>query len=266
MSEEKKPKFTTRHLLEKKFPRNEYILMEEVSDASGFSRSRSLDYMVAAIWESRGLSITGIEKKSFRNDWLKEMKNPKKQENHFRYCDYFYLLTDNENVAKLEEIPETWGWYHVNGNRIMEYKKAPRLTPIPVTRSFMMAMMRRAASKDGFVLRDEIQERIDDARELGIKKGEMESKRELAHLKEMKEGIKLFEEASGIDISRGWGNYWGSRKPDKIGEIVKMILEGDVNRIEDRLRMLKTNVDDIAATITKQLEVLIKNKPVEEES
>ena len=48
-------------ILRGRFPENEFVLIQEVSDASGFSRSRSLDWMLINIWPSRGLAITGIE-------------------------------------------------------------------------------------------------------------------------------------------------------------------------------------------------------------
>lgn len=131
MSEVKQKKLTPWEVLRFKFPAQEYVLIEEVSDASGFSRSRSLDYMLVNLWNSRGLAITGIEKKTNRGDWLKELKNPAKQENHFKYCDYFYLLTDKDGVAKIEEIPPNWGWYHINGSGILKTMKvAPQYLPI----------------------------------------------------------------------------------------------------------------------------------------
>ena len=64
-------------IIRKRYPENEFVLMEEVSDAAGFSRSRSADYIAVGLWPSRGLYINGIELKSFRSDWLSELKKTK---------------------------------------------------------------------------------------------------------------------------------------------------------------------------------------------
>lgn len=154
-------KATAWQVLRNKFPAEEYVLIAEVSDASGFSRSRSLDFMLINLWQSRGLAVTGIERKSNRGDWLKEIKNPAKQENHFKYCDYFYLLTDKEGVAKLEEIPANWGWYHINEKGMLKtLKAAPKLSSIPIERSLLCAMLRRADDKRDYVHKDNLEEQI----------------------------------------------------------------------------------------------------------
>lgn len=70
--------FTAYSVLRAKYPETECVLMQEVSDASGHTRSRSLDFMVVNLWNSRGLSVIGIEKKTNLGDWLKELKNPAK--------------------------------------------------------------------------------------------------------------------------------------------------------------------------------------------
>ena len=147
-------------ILRNKYPATEYVLISEVPDNVS-TRNRYLDFMIINLWQSRGLAITGIERKSNRGDWLKEMKTPDKQEKHFRHCDYFYLLTDREGVAKLEEIPETWGWYHITQNGILKtLKAAPKLQSQPIDRALLCAMLRRAQDKQGFIHEDTIKEHI----------------------------------------------------------------------------------------------------------
>jgi hypothetical protein len=77
-------------ILRKRFPENEYALMAEVRDKAGFDASRSADYIAVNLWPSRGLSVNGIELKSFRSDWLSELRKPEKAEKIFQYCDYFW--------------------------------------------------------------------------------------------------------------------------------------------------------------------------------
>lgn len=246
-------KLSAWEVLRVKFPASEYVLIEEVSDASGFSRSRSLDFMLINLWNSRGLAVTGIERKTNRGDWLKELKQPQKQENHFKYCDFFYLLTDKEGVAKLEEIPLAWGWYHINENGVLKtMKAAPKLNPLPIGKSLMCAMLRRAACKEKFVHVDELQTRINTVAE-GISRRQFDTNKNKAdqydHLKEV---VEKFEEASGIKIA----GHWGSDKPKKIGEAVKLILDNDLSSYKESFERLERQAKGVHERISQGLKTL----------
>ncbi|HNU15323.1 MAG TPA: hypothetical protein PKI55_12790 [Chitinophagaceae bacterium] len=251
-------KLTTFQILRNKFPANEYVLIQEVSDASGFSRSRSLDYMLINLWQSRGLAVTGIEQKSHRSDWLNELKNPKKQENHYKHCDYFYLLTTNEKVASLDEIPITWGWYHINSSGILKtLKPAPKLTPEPIGRSMMCAMLKRAASKENYVLLDEIEERIEQRAEMiyQSKKREFEQKKDL--LKILQEQVAAFEKESGISILNGWG--W-VKHSEKVGRAVKFLIDYGFDNYEERVKKIEDHAKRLWENISSAIKEL-KNEP-----
>mgnify|MGYP000731094661 CR=1 FL=1 len=56
------------------------------------------------------------------------------------YCDFFYLFTTDEKVAKLEEIPENWGWMTERGGKIFILKKAPKLKAEPIPKKLMINM------------------------------------------------------------------------------------------------------------------------------
>jgi hypothetical protein len=252
---------TSYQVLRNKFPENECVLICEVFDASGFSRSRSLDYMLVNLWQSRGLSVTGIEEKSNRSDWLRELKNPQKQENHFKYCDYFYLLTDKEGVAKLEEIPETWGWYHINDKSILKtMKQAPKLPSQPVERSLLCAMLRRAADKTGFTHKDVIEERVAEKIKAGLSGHNAMLERKAAEHDELLRKIKLFENETGLDIQYNWDD-----RLKNIGMTVNMILEkgliGYVDQLERAVPQLKNLEDHIKKKIEVIREYVSKTNP-----
>lgn len=252
MMKTKEKKLSAWEVLRFKFPKNEYVLIEEVSDASGFSRSRSLDYMLINLWESRGLAVTGIEKKSNRGDWLKELKNPKKQENHFKYCDYFYLLTDKEDVAKLEEIPISWGWYHINGSQILKTKKAaPKLKPLPINRSLSCAMLRRAADKTGFVRADSLESYIQAKAESIQQQRNYTLENQAKSYKELRDKVDAFEASSGVDISRGWYDA-----PKRIGEAVHLVMNGGIKEYEESLKRIEQQVRNIHERILKNIDTL----------
>lgn len=240
---------TPLEVLRLKFPPAEYVLIGEVSDASGFARSRSLDYMLINLWNSRGLAVTGIEEKGWRNDWLKELKNPKKQENHFKYCDYFYLLTTAEGVAKLEEIPATWGWWHINDKGILKVmKQAPQLQPIPIDRSLLCAMLRRAASKEQYVHKDSIQDEID----LAVKQSRGYVNQQLESLQKeynsYRGQVMEFEKTSGLNIADKWRYH--EHSPGKVGAAVKYVLKNEGKSFKEDLIKLKSEAIQVAEKIT----------------
>lgn len=246
-------------ILRKRYPEAEYALMHEVSDMAGFHRSNSADYVIMNLWPSRGLSLNGIELKSFRNDWLRELKKPDKAESIFQYCDYFWLLTADDTVAKLEEIPETWGWLCIKGERIFVKKEAPKLTPKEISRHFLAAMLKRACSKDGFVRTSTIEERIDQARQSGIDESQRTINNLNAQYNELKDRVEEFKNISGIDLKRA---IWTDDVKD-IGRAVNFIKDGGADAIQNRLFGLEETAKDLLQSITNGLSALNEVKKEE---
>ncbi len=239
-------------LVRSKFPANMYALLEEVSDKAGYERSRSADYVAVNFWPSRGLTITGIELKSFRNDWLNEFKNPKKAEAIFKHCDYFYLLTTDDKIANLSEIPETWGWLCVKGKRIVEMKPAPKLDhPRDVSRTFVCALLKRATQ--GMIHHSQIKTEIEQRVTIGVesyKNGRVELERLRKEAKEAKDIIKEFENGSGIQL-KSW-RAWD--KPEEIGKVVKFVIDGGADKFSYNLLDLHNRADKILADIKTHVE------------
>lgn len=209
------------NLLKVKYPAEECVLVKEVAD-SGIRR-RYLDYMVINLWESRGQSIIGFEEKAYRSDWIKELKNPAKQELHVPYCDYFYLITADDTIAKLEEIPENWGWMVAKGGKLHTIKKAPKLNAKPIPRSLMVSIIRRAADKAGYVHTDEIKSEIQKAVSNEREYNERQTKMLQDNYQDLKKRVAEFEQASGLNFHRF--SYLGNAK--EIGEAVKLLLQGN---------------------------------------
>jgi hypothetical protein len=219
----------------KRYPANEYVVMEEVSDAAGHSRTRSADFVIVNYWLSRGLAIEGVELKSHRSDWLRELKMPEKAAPIMQYCDKFWLLTTDQSVAKMEEIPINWGWMCIKGNSIRVMKPAPKLEAKPVTKSFTISMLKRAADKTGYVHRSEIESHIEKSAELAVAHAKLDAVRMEQEHKSMKAAIQRFELASGIpffdvDIRyEGVGNIrrsWNGLPAEEIGKVIKLLSEG----------------------------------------
>ncbi len=240
-------KKNTIDILLKKFPPSEYALMAEVRDAAGFGASRSADYLIMGLWPSRGLDMIGIERKTYRNDWLGELKKPEKAENIYQYCDRWYLLTDNENVAKIEEIPQMWGWMHINeSGKIILYKEAPKLTPAPISKSFLACILKRAACKKGWITEISIQDKIESAKQDGINQRDHRAKNTLEAFKILETNVKEFEETTGIKINN---LRWGATGK-QIGEAVKFILDGGIESLKQKISQIK----NLTGSVTKSIE------------
>lgn len=251
-----KEKVSVYNLLRKKYPAEECVLLEEVSDTTG-GRNRSCDFMVVNLWKSRGLSIIGIEQKSYRSDWLNEMKNPKKQEAHFKYCDYFYLLTTEENVAKLEEIPVTWGWMMVKGGKIHIMKPAPKLSAEPIPRDFLCAMLRRAADKTNFIHKNTIEETINERVENSLKHlREYNNAQHISErLKKIQQKVDEFELHSGIKI-----DDW-MHTPKQLGQAVRMLRNVEFPKhLANQLANYKTHITGHIENLEKLHNFLNENK------
>lgn len=240
-------------ILQKKFPEKEYVIMKEVSDASGYDRSRSADYVVVNLWPSRGLAINGIELKSYRGDWLNELKNPKKAENIFKYCDYWWLLTTDDTLAKIDEIPINWGWMAIKNDKIVVKKQAPKLTPVALSKSFSICMLRRAADKTDYVHVENIQNRIDSEKANAVSQIESANRSKLNRVNELQKIITDFEDASGLKLDNRY-SFMGDLK--KLGTAVKILLEGGTESLLEKLKMFKNGNDKVNESLSKAIEEL----------
>lgn len=249
-------KISTFELLKRKFPDGQYVLLQEVSDKAGF-RNGSCDFMSVGLWPSRGLEITGIEFKSYRNDWLRELKDPAKAEAFYKHCDRWYLLISNETIAKLEEIPPTWGLMCIKGKRIVTLKEAPKLNPEPISRSFLAALMKRATM--GLIHPSTIEERINNAVELEKNNQEILFERERQNFEKMRKRIEDFEKASGIVIQSRWQYH----DAEKMGNIVEYVLRNEGKEFKQSLENAKEEATKIAQKIDSILTELKDERPIQ---
>lgn len=247
MKEDKEePKITVWELLRRRYPAHQYALLSEVSDAAGFHRTGSCDYISIGLWNSRGLDVAGIELKSYRNDWLREMKNPAKAESFFKYCDRWYLLITEEGIAKPEEIPLTWGLLQIKGKKIIQVKQAPTLSPQPIDRSFLAALLKRATQ--GLIHKSEIQDLRDESYRQGTESRDRESDTNKRNYNKLCEEVSSFETAAGFKINTRYPH-----SPEKIGAAVKYVLENEGTDFRKKIEKVKTDAQDVIAKIDEIL-------------
>lgn len=232
----------------------------EVHDSTGGGAGRRADAVIVNMWPSRGLPIVGIEIKTHRSDWLRELKNPKKAEAIYRFCNQWWLVTGAKDVAKLEEIPETWGWLAYDEKRkcLMQQKAAPVLAPDQPTKAFMCVLLRHAVERvEQMVHKSEISHALSNKYEEGRAAGKVEAERMTRHEKERYEEqsrqIAAFESAAGLKLSR-----W---EMGSIGKAVALLKDDGTERIRKDLGRL----GETALKLTQGIQSALQELDVIEE-
>lgn len=128
-----------------RFPEREYALAFEVRNDAGFKASRAADAIAVSLWPSRGLEVHGLEVKTARSDFLRELRDASKSEPIQRYCDRWWIVAGDASVAKVEELPVTWGLLVLRKGKLYAVKPAPKLDAAPLDRGFVVAMLKRAS-------------------------------------------------------------------------------------------------------------------------
>lgn len=239
-------------LLQRKFPPGEYALLPEVSDEAG-RRNRSADAVAMNTWPSRGLEVHGIEIKSYRSDWIKELKNPAKAENIFQYCDRWWICAAAEDVVKENEVPETWGFLLVKNGRIYTIKEAPKLSPQPLTKTFIASMLKRASQ--GMVPRASIQEELEIAEQKGrTTEREIiirERNGKASAFDKLKLAVDTFKEITGIDIQE---HEW---RIGKVGAVVELLIrDEEYATAKARVKQMHETITELQKDIAAAMEEL----------
>jgi len=218
-----------------------WALFQEVSDSTGHSRSHSADAVAMSLWPSRGLDLHGFEFKSYRGDWLRELKNPQKADAIAPFCDFWSIVAFSPEVCKAEELPREWGLFVLSA-RGLHQAKAPlkREQVTPVDRPFLAALLRRAHEvvNTNPEMEKARQEEYDRGRKDAehLKTVDVErAKKELAH-HEM--AVKEFEKASGIS----WSNWNAGRIGEAVGAVLRSNVADAAGELEDVASLLEIHI------------------------
>lgn len=217
----------------------------EVRNGTGYNRSeRYADALVVSLWPSRGIWFAGIEVKSHRSDWLRELDDPQKAAAIQRWCHYWWVAAP-PGVVEVAEVPERWGYYEVDERKAKCVKDAPRLEPESLDAGFVASCLRNAAQQHMFarnVGRDEgvksTEERLGAAAygeitdELKSMRAEWqratyERDRVKTELSNLRENVLRFERAAGIpegEIDRD-GRWSGLGGPGRAYRAAQLLYE-----------------------------------------
>ena len=144
-------------------------------------------------------ALWGFEMKVSRSDWLKELRQPEKAESIMRYCNYWGLVVPNKDIVKAGELPETWGMYVAQKNRLKCIVPCPKLDPLPISMTMLTALAYAIDQKGNRV----DAAALGKARNEGYEEG---SKRTNAAYYEdeynkLVDRVRVYEKASGLEDS-----------------------------------------------------------------
>lgn len=227
-----KPTVTTEHLREalatRLAPERGWYMFNEVGAGSGSGRFADV-VAVQAYW-SRGIKVEAYELKSYRGDWLKELKTPDKAEAIAKHVDRFYVVT-GPGVVEPSEVPAGWGHLLCSspGGRLRQQKAAADLQDNrkQVSLSMFIGILRAAQRQWQKPTNESIEKLRREARGEGytagqqsMQRGPDEAAREIARLQKV---ITDFEAKAKVSIHEYNAGSLGT-----IVELVNM-LDGKYN-------------------------------------
>jgi hypothetical protein len=243
---------TVREALSNKFCLPHYITLFEVRDSTGFDSSRSADALSVGMYRNRGRELTGFEIKHSRSDWLRELKQPDKAEEIGKFCDWFYLVSNDEAVARPDELPGPWGWMVLKGEKLKTIKKPEKMTPLPLDRHMLCSLLHSVRLQCYADIEKQIADKVAErlkTEHSGIQYTAESWKSRFTALDEI---VKKYEAASGLNISSGWIN------PSKVGAAVRRLMDEEsvMERYKLDLGRVKSQAEGIVNAINMQLKQL----------
>ncbi|MGV3605229.1 MAG: hypothetical protein ACO1RA_02395 [Planctomycetaceae bacterium] len=257
-------------LLQNRFAGDDGCVLFEVPDATGLNKTRSADAISMNFWPSRGLLIEGYEYKCQRGDWLKELKTPEKADGFFSKCDMWWLITSDDKIAKVDEIPAGWGWIAVKAKKLHVKVKATRREKPIYDRNFIAGLLRAATKVQKRENRKDHQEQdrlFNEAFNKGVETGKKANEGEAARLQAESNGlaniIADFEKSSGLRLV-DTSSWWRSGVPARAaGEAVRKLTTGhsllDLNLIEQMRKQLN-DIEMVAKQFREAEQALMVKK------
>ncbi len=231
-------------LISNRFCAPEYAFIPQVRNGTGYLNTiRTADAIAMGLWPSRGLYLNGFEIKVNRGDWLSELKNPAKADEIAQFCDFWWVVAPKD-IIKVEEVPALWGLMIPFGATTKILKPAQLLKSNDPDKLFLAAILRRA--QETITPEAELKESFNKGKIKGEENAQIHFKYERDEHNRLKQAVDDFEKASGVKI-----NEW--RGAERIGEAVRMVLEGEHLRAKEELKRLLKQAEEIVEDIKNKL-------------
>ncbi len=213
-----------------KYRGEEWSIFFEVRNSTGYGiQERYADAIAMGMYPSKGLKVHGFEFKSARTDLVRELESVAKSAAIQKYCDHWWLVLGREDLIKAGELPSTWGLMVPDGDGLRAVVPAPELKPCALDRRFLASILRcskRAIAAGGSEAREKKAWDKGWSDGLVSKKSdrdyELQSKER--KLQQLKKSVKIFQEASDIDIAREWDL-------GAIGAAARLIVNSGVDKV-----------------------------------
>lgn len=124
-----------------------YAVLPQVNAGTGLFRKTWIDALVISFWPSDGLRRAAIEIKVDRQDFLREVRSPRKNEAFRSLCHEFWFATGPDVVADAAEVPENAGWYLLRGSKLI-CKRQARINTTPCLDDGFLAAVTRAVIEE----------------------------------------------------------------------------------------------------------------------
>jgi hypothetical protein len=190
-------------LLRKRFAPPEYAFFSELNSSVGFRARRTADAVAMQTWPSRGLELWGFEIKADRRDWLRELDQPEKAEVMVSYCDRWFVVVPDDSIVRDGELPPTWGLMMPRGKQgLVASKEAPKLEPKPWDKSFIAALLRRAATSSA-TAEDLAASKLagyEEGHVAGVEEARRDRNSNERDYKEIMERVHEFDAATGLSF------------------------------------------------------------------
>jgi hypothetical protein len=178
----------------------ESVIVWEVPDATGSAKSRTVDALIMGLWQSRGMLLDGVEIKTQRSDWKRELKAPAKADAIARYCDRWWIHAAPGVVAP-GELPAGWGLRVFDGVDWSTETEAALREPEPVSRMFLASLLRRSDQQIDRQTKAQAEEMLASERSAIDVRVEAEVKRRMGRAEGMASLADEFEKALGLDVA-----------------------------------------------------------------
>lgn len=234
--------------LRARFAAPAFAFLEQVRNRTGYGGDiRTADALAMSLWPSRGLELHGFEVKVSRSDWTRELAAPDKADEIARYCDRWWVVVPKmSDIIHAGELPPTWGCLELRGKKLVAVVEAPKLDAAPPTKAMLCGILRNAADAQRLMVpKSEIQAEIaaafDRGHDAGEKSTDYKTRGAQSALDHLRSQVASFEAASGVKI-----DTWNS---GPIGEAVRFVLDGGIDRARRELDGLRSRADAIVKAI-----------------
>lgn len=253
---ELKPPPTIREALVAKYAWPHYVTMFEVRDSTGFDSSRSADALSIGMYRSRGRELTGFEIKTARSDWLRELKQPEKAEEIGKFCEWFYLVTSDDTVARIDELPTPWGWMVLKGEKLKVLKKPQQMKPVPLDRHMLCSLLYSLHGKCFADIEKQIEQQVEERTRQRHSAMAFRAEEGERKFRDLESKVRKFEDASGVNISSAWVDL------PKVGDAVRRIVKGDdvLKEYKRDLTWVANHARNLVEKVDRELADILKSE------